>query len=48
MLQLQNDRDYSKFIEVKNAHIYVNVYIDHNNEPMFDCIEKEESDLEEP
>ncbi|CAH1443560.1 unnamed protein product [Lactuca virosa] len=44
---LKNDCDYSEFREVANAQRQVNVYINHNNEPLFDWIEKEEPDIEE-
>ena len=44
---LQNKCDYSEFLEVENAHIHVDVYIDHDNKPIFEWIQKEEPDDEE-
>ncbi|CAH1414816.1 unnamed protein product [Lactuca virosa] len=40
---LQNDYDYSEFLKVANAHRHVNVYIDHDKEPLFDWIEKSQT-----
>nr|KAJ0191816.1 hypothetical protein LSAT_V11C800424930 [Lactuca sativa] len=44
---LQNECDYSEFLEVANANRHVDVYIDHDNEPRFEWIRKEEPDNEE-
>ncbi|CAH1450895.1 unnamed protein product [Lactuca virosa] len=44
---LQNECDYSQFLEVANANRHVDVYIDHDNEPIFEWIQKEEPDDEE-
>ncbi|CAI9304035.1 unnamed protein product [Lactuca saligna] len=44
---LQNECDYSEFLEVANANRHVDVYIDHDNEPLFEWIQKEEPDNEE-
>ncbi|CAH1430084.1 unnamed protein product [Lactuca virosa] len=44
---LQNECDYSEFLEVANANRHVDVYIDHDNEPIFEWIQKEEPDDEE-
>ncbi|CAI9278985.1 unnamed protein product [Lactuca saligna] len=44
---LQNECDYFEFLEVANAHRHLDVYIDHNNEPIFEWIQKEEPDDEE-
>ncbi|CAI9282595.1 unnamed protein product [Lactuca saligna] len=44
---LQNKCDYSQFLEVAHANRHVDVYIDHDNEPLFEWIQKEESDDEE-
>nr|KAJ0214834.1 hypothetical protein LSAT_V11C400184890 [Lactuca sativa] len=44
---LQNECDYSEFLEVANDKRYVDVYIDHDNEPIFEWIQKEEPDDEE-
>ncbi|CAH1427710.1 unnamed protein product [Lactuca virosa] len=44
---LQNECDYSEFLEVANAHKHVDVYINHDNEPIFEWIQKEERDSEE-
>ncbi|CAI9284541.1 unnamed protein product [Lactuca saligna] len=44
---LQNECDYSEFLEVANANRHVDVYINHDNEPIFEWIPKEEPDDEE-
>ncbi|CAH1443732.1 unnamed protein product [Lactuca virosa] len=44
---LQNECNYSEFLEVANANKHVDVYIDHDNEPIFEWIQKEEPDDEE-
>nr|KAJ0221802.1 hypothetical protein LSAT_V11C200099770 [Lactuca sativa] len=44
---LQNECDYSEFLEVANANRHVDVYIDHDNEPLFEWIQKEEPDDED-
>ncbi|CAI9286322.1 unnamed protein product [Lactuca saligna] len=44
---LRNECDYSEFLEVANDHKHVDVYIDHDNEPIFKWIQKEEPDDEE-
>nr|KAJ0214890.1 hypothetical protein LSAT_V11C300145080 [Lactuca sativa] len=44
---LQNECDYSEFLEVANDNRHVDVYIDHDNEPLFEWIQKEEPDDED-
>nr|KAJ0224806.1 hypothetical protein LSAT_V11C100035230 [Lactuca sativa] len=44
---LQNECDYSEFLEVVNANKHVDVCIDHYNEPLFEWIQKKEPDDEE-
>ncbi|CAH1422220.1 unnamed protein product [Lactuca virosa] len=44
---LQNECDYYEFLEVANANRHVDVYIDHDNEPIFEWIQKEEPGDEE-
>nr|KAJ0217397.1 hypothetical protein LSAT_V11C300107250 [Lactuca sativa] len=43
---LQNKCDYSEFLEVANAYRHVDVYIDHDNEPIFEWIQKEQPNNE--
>lgn len=46
---LQNDCDYYEFLEVINENKKnMNVYIDHDHEPLFDWIEMEDPDAMEP
>ncbi|CAI9287636.1 unnamed protein product [Lactuca saligna] len=44
---IQNECNYSEFLEVANANRHVDVYIDHDNEPLFEWIQKEEPDDED-
>ncbi|CAH1436663.1 unnamed protein product [Lactuca virosa] len=46
---LENDCDYTEFLEAANGStMHLNMYIDHDHENLFDWIEMEEPEPEEP
>nr|KAJ0185495.1 hypothetical protein LSAT_V11C900465470 [Lactuca sativa] len=44
---IQNDCDFNKFLEDINEKKRLDVYVDHHHEPLFDCIQEGEADLED-